>query len=728
MTATVSNASLKDKDLERIPKTIQSHLLLLNDITMDFLALNDGDTVKVIEKDKVYALIAWRCQTIKNICSVSSTAKELNRRGEDIETTLVIEKIHQTFKASVITVTTSSLQPEMQVILEARKRLVGRSVFNGMTVDVDEEENDGEDESLQFTVSGGDGTPTSGGLSDSMDRLSVSGGHTSFFLVTEETRIVVKNASVSYSGLSSIAGLEKEIKELKELTVDVIRRREALTAMKASPVRGLILYGFTGTGKTSLMHAFVQEYHGRDLSCYAVNSASLLGKTFEVTEKNLRQVMSLATQTAPSLLFLDRFEVLASSKSKNETTDEKRLIHCLITHLEILNSLPPSKMVILVGVTNSVEDISSSLRGPSRLAIEVELPIPLARHRLEILKHHLSKITHSVPESGIESLSSTAYSFTGADLALVVSRACCLAKESVTIDDLELSFSKTKPSAMKELISLEVPKVCFESIGGVSLILSRLRQVVVWPFKYCDYLSRMFICGHKGVLLYGPPGCSKTMIGKALATECKLNFLSIKGPEVLNKYVGESEKAVRDLFRKARQASPCIVFFDEVDALTMTRDTQGSSVVSERVLATLLTELDGIQARDEVIVVAATNRPDKIDPAIKRPGRLDAQIYVRMPDMLARQEIFKIKFKEMPVKDNVKEETLAERTQGYSGAEVVAVCTEAALAAINDALDSNTPAQEAMIDIKHFEKALQIVKPRTDPKTIDFFEEYSRHN
>jgi AAA family ATPase len=613
----------------------------------------------------------------------------------------------------------------LEATIQVRRLLIGRYVFNGMVVKTCDSEELDENLSEIFTISTANSIDP---LTSSMQSLSLSSPR--FYEVTKETRVMVKSQTTAAKPFS-IAGLEKEIEELEKFTVNSILNRHLLRDMKASPPRGIILYGFTGTGKTSVMSAFVNKHHGTSMSCYSVNSASLIGKNFEATEKKINEIITLTAETAPSIIFFDRIEVIASGRTKNQTNEEKRLIHCLMSHLEILHTHSPEKMVILVGITNSVEDIDSSLRGPNRFSIEIEFPIPLAKHREVILKNHLSNISHSIPESESSCLASTAFSFTGADLSLVVSRAAVNAtnvgRNEVTTEDLRRAFASTKPSAMKE-ISLEVPCVKWSSIGGVSAIKSRLEQIVLWPFKHSSYLETMGISGHKGVLLYGPPGCSKTMIGKALATESKINFISIKGPEVFNKYVGESEKAVRDLFKKARQASPSIIFFDEIDALTMERGDSSHNVVSDRVLATLLTELDGVEGRDQVMIVAATNRPDKIDPAIKRPGRLDCQIYVSLPDNEARKEIFEIRMEKMPVDLDVDTEELSKRTEGYSGAEVTAVCTEAALNVIQRSLDENVPAAQSRVKMIDFEAALKTVKPRTDRKTIEFFEKYTERN
>lgn len=326
----------------------------------------------------------------------------------------------------------------------------------------------------------------------------------------------------------------------------------------------------------------------------------------------------------------------------------------------------------------------------------------------------------------MDSLAEGAYSFTGADLMFACREATLVAlkdrRDHLIAQDLEAGLKTVKPSAMREIM-LEVPKVYWTDIGGMQDVKNKMMRMVVWPLTRPEAFTKLAIEPPRGILMYGPPGCSKTMVGKALATESKLNFIAIKGPELFNKWVGESERGVREVFRKAKQASPAILFFDEIDALATERGTSsGNSNVGDRVLAQLLTELDGIEKRDAVIIVAATNRPDIIDPALLRPGRLDSIVYVPLPDFETRKDIFAIRTRNMPLDFDNAPEVLAQLTAGYSGAEITAVCQEAGLLALEKDIEAT------QVTLRDFERAVEVVRPRTPPEKVKFYEEYAARN
>lgn len=338
---------------------------------------------------------------------------------------------------------------------------------------------------------------------------------------------------------------------------------------------------------------------------------------------------------------------------------------------------------------------------------------------------------HSLNEDDVKEVGESAHSFTGADLLLACREATLLALKNdvnlISTDLLKKCLKNIKPSAMRE-ITLEVPKVRWSDIGGMEHVKKKLKQAVVWRFKHKEALKRVGAKPKKGILLYGPPGCSKTMIGKALATESGLNFLAIKGPELFNKWVGESERAVREVFRKAKQASPAILFFDEIDALAAERGggatgSSNSSTVGDRVLAQLLTELDGIENLDDVFIIAATNRPDMIDRALLRPGRIGDIVYVPLPDKTTRKEIFEISTREIPLdfEENKNEELekLAARTDGYSGAEIAAICQEAAYFALEKDIEAKN------VTFGHFEQALDSIPPRISKEMTDYYDKYA---
>lgn len=399
-----------------------------------------------------------------------------------------------------------------------------------------------------------------------------------------------------------------------------------------------------------------------------------------------------------------------------------------------------------MAATNRPDALDPALRRPGRLDREIEIGIPNARDREDIMKTLLKTVPHSVTMEDLTRFADNAHGYVGADLAAVCKEAGLLSfkrwlegrevtaasddgaeEESlekrllVTREDIKAAFSKVGPSAMRE-VAIDVPKVHWEDVGGNAVIKQKLKQAVEWPLKHPEAFRRLGIRPPRGILMYGPPGCSKTLIARALATESGLNFLAVKGPELFSKWVGESERAVRQVFHKARAAAPSIIFFDEIDALASRRGSgdDGVSNVSDRVLTQLLTELDGVETLQDVVTVAATNRPDMIDRALLRPGRIDRILYVPLPDRDARKEIFQIHLANTPVGNDVVIEELAEKTEMFSGAEITALCREAALAALEENIESTE------VRGRHFDAAFKVVKPRTSSHLIELYRKY--HN
>lgn len=401
-----------------------------------------------------------------------------------------------------------------------------------------------------------------------------------------------------------------------------------------------------------------------------------------------------------------------------------------------------------MAATNRPDALDPALRRPGRLDREIEIGIPNARDREDIMKTLLKTVPHSVTMEDLTRFADNAHGYVGADLAAVCKEAGLLSfkrwlegrevtaasdnsaeEESlekrllVTREDIKAGFSKVGPSAMRE-VAIDVPKVHWEDVGGNAVIKQKLKQAVEWPLKHPEAFRRLGIRPPRGILMYGPPGCSKTLIARALATESGLNFLAVKGPELFSKWVGESERAVRQVFHKARAAAPSIIFFDEIDALASRRGSgdDGVSNVSDRVLTQLLTELDGVETLQDVVTVAATNRPDMIDRALLRPGRIDRILYVPLPDRDARKEIFQIHLAKTPVGNDVVIEELAEKTEMFSGAEITALCREAALAALEENIESKE------VRGRHFEAAFRVVKPRTSSHLIELYHKYQNES
>ncbi|OQS02373.1 ATPase AFG2 protein [Thraustotheca clavata] len=400
---------------------------------------------------------------------------------------------------------------------------------------------------------------------------------------------------------------------------------------------------------------------------------------------------------------------------------ERRVVATLLTCMDGLDASPG---VVVLAATNRPNSLDPALRRPGRLDREIEIPIPSASDRLSILQKCLSPIPNAISAEDLATIAGKAHGYVGADLTALCKEAALLALHrsmdiaQVMIGDVHKAMAKIRPSALRE-ITLDIPRVLWSEIGGQGMIKQQLKEAVEWPLQHPEAFVRMGIRPPKGILLYGPPGCSKTLTAKALATEGGMNFIAIKGPELFSKWVGESEKAIQSIFSKARAAAPSVVFFDEIDAVASSR--QGSSSgVGDRVLSQLLNELDGIEPLKKVIIVAATNRPDLIDSALMRPGRIDRILYVGPPDCTAREEILRIHTRKMPLAEDVNIKELANLTDRFSGAELAAYCREAALCAIQEDYNTKSVAR------RHFNSALGMITPQIDDQMLDFFDHYRK--
>ncbi|XP_028348059.1 ATPase family gene 2 protein homolog A isoform X3 [Physeter macrocephalus] len=499
------------------------------------------------------------------------------------------------------------------------------------------------------------------------------------------------------------------------------------------PPRGVLLYGPPGTGKTLIARAVANEV-GAYVS--VINGPEIISKFYGETEARLRQIFAEATLRHPSIIFIDELDALCPKREGAQNEVEKRVVASLLTLMDGIGSEGSEGQVLVLGATNRPHALDAALRRPGRFDKEIEIGVPNAQDRLDILQKLLRRVPHLLTEAELLQLANNAHGYVGADLKALCNEAGLHALRRVlrkhpnladskvaglvkiTLKDFLQGMNDIRPSAMRE-VAIDVPNVSWSDIGGLGNIKLKLKQAVEWPLKHPESFTQMGIQPPKGVLLYGPPGCSKTMIAKALANESGLNFLAVKGPELMNKYVGESERAVREIFRKARAVAPSIIFFDELDALAVERgSSSGAGNVADRVLAQLLTEMDGIEQLKDVTILAATNRPDRIDKALMRPGRIDRIIYVPLPDAETRREIFNLQFHSMPISNDVDLNELILQTDTYSGAEIIAVCREAALLALEEDIQANC------IMKKHFTQALSAVTPRLPESLRRFYEDY----
>ncbi|TFK22011.1 AAA family ATPase [Coprinopsis marcescibilis] len=501
---------------------------------------------------------------------------------------------------------------------------------------------------------------------------------------------------------SSVGGLSKQISEIRDLLEIPLTRPELFQHFGLKPPRGILLHGPPGTGKTHLARAIASSTQS---SVLVINGPELSSAYHGETESKLREVFKEAHKKSPCIVVLDEVDALVPRREDSAGGEvEKRVVATLLTILDGMDGDNESSRgkVVVIGTTNRPNAIDPALRRPGRFDREIEIGIPDAEARLSILNVLLKNTPNSISQSQLHSLASRAHGYVGADLSAAVREAGTIAikrwvnsiegdKPPLILDiaDLEAALPIVRPSAMRSLF-VEAPPVRYSEIGGQASVIQKLREAVEWPLLHPEAFSRLGVKPPKGVLLYGPPGCSKTVLARACACESGVNFVAVKGPELLNKFVGESERAVREVFRKARAAAPSIIFFDEIDALATSRKSSDNDSGSshEGVLTSLLNEMDGVQELIGVTVVAATNRPEALDSALMRPGRLDRILFVGPPDMAGREEIFKIKLKAMTVALDIDIPALAAMTEGCSGAEISVLCQEAALLTMREDMDA----------------------------------------
>jgi transitional endoplasmic reticulum ATPase len=532
-----------------------------------------------------------------------------------------------------------------------------------------------------------------------------------------------------------IGGLKEEIRKVREMIELPLKYPEIFERLGVEAPKGVLLHGPPGTGKTLLAKAVANETNA---NFYSISGPEIMSKYYGESEERLREIFKEAEENAPSIIFIDEIDSIAPKREEVTGEVERRVVAQL---LALMDGLESRGQVVVIGATNRPNALDPALRRPGRFDREIEIGIPDRNARKEILLIHTRGMPLPEDEEErkriIEDFADKTHGFVGADLEALCKEAAMrslrrilpeidfelesipaeiLDKIQVTYQDFEEAFMDIEPSAMREVL-VEVPDVRWDDIGGLEEAKQELREAVEWPLKYPEVFAHMRAQPPKGILLYGPPGTGKTLLAKAVANESEANFISVKGPEFLSKWVGESEKAVRETFRKARQAAPCVVFMDEIDAIAPTRGSGFDSHVTERVVSQILTELDGLEELRGVVVIAATNRPDIIDPALLRPGRFDRLIFIPPPDRKAREEIFKIHTRSKPLAEDVDIAKLAEMTENYTGADIAAVCNEAVMLAIREyisegkPLDRETMKKELKLKMKHFKEAMKKIKP-----------------
>jgi transitional endoplasmic reticulum ATPase len=535
--------------------------------------------------------------------------------------------------------------------------------------------------------------------------------------------------SITYEDIGGLGNAVDRVREMIELP---LRHPELFKRLGVEAPKGVLLHGPPGTGKTLLAKAVANETNA---NFYTIGGPEIMSKYYGESEERLRNVFQQAEKNAPSIIFIDEIDSIAPKREEVSGETERRIVAQL---LSLMDGMSTRGKVVVIGATNRINAIDPALRRPGRFDREIEIGVPDRNGRLEVLQIH----TRGMPiakDVNLEKLADISHGFVGADLQALAKEAAMralrrvlpevdlstesipaetLRKIIVTMQDFLDIIKEMEPSAMREVF-VEVPDVKWEDIGGLSSVKQELQEAVEWPLKYQGIFTYADATPPKGILLYGPPGTGKTLIAKAAANESEANFISIKGPELLSKWVGESEKGVREVFRKARQAAPCIIFFDEMDAIAPRRGGDfGDTHVTERVISQLLTELDGLEILTNVIVIGATNRPDIIDAALLRPGRFDRLLYVPPPDRDSRIQIIKIHTNKKPLADDVNIEQLADHTEGYTGADIASLSSAAVMLAVReyvskykDQKEADNRVKELKIQMRHFEEAMKKIRP-----------------
>jgi len=556
--------------------------------------------------------------------------------------------------------------------------------------------------------------------------------------ITDETEVVVKEEPVKEAELVSkityedIGGLKNELQKVREMIELPLKHPEMFDRLGIEPPKGVLLHGPPGTGKTLIAKAVANE---SGASFHSILGPEIVSKFYGQSEENLRKTFEEAQKTAPSIVFIDEIDSIAPKREEVSGEVERRIVAQLLT---LMDGLKGRGKVIVIAATNRPDAVELALRRPGRFDREIVIGVPDRNGRKEILQVH----TRSMPLSkdfNIDYLADVTHGFVGADLAALAREAAMktlrrylpdidlekpmpteiLEKMEVTMEDFKNALKGIEPSALREVF-LETPNVKWDDVGGLENVKQKLKEAVEWPLKNSEAFKRMGIKPPKGILLFGAPGTGKTLLAKAVATESEANFISVKGPELISKWVGESEKALREIFKKAKQASPSIVFLDELDAIAPIRGWgAGDSRVTERMVNQLLTSMDGMEALENVVVIGATNRPDILDRALLRAGRFDRLVQIPVPDKDARLKILEVHTKDMPLKD-VSLEELAEKTDGYVGADIESLCREAALISLREDMNAKT------VTKKHFEEAIKSVTPSVTDETVKYYERIAK--
>ncbi|MCK9565713.1 MAG: CDC48 family AAA ATPase [Methanothrix sp.] len=671
------------------------------------LSLENGGVVEIKGKDKVYAIV-WPGNPDDPQDLIRIDGNTRANLGVGIDSKVVVTRAEARPARKIVVAPTRQirLMGGPQYLL---RMLQGRAIVKG--------------EMLRVEM-----------INSSLNLAVVSTLPAGAVLVTSETIISITRETLEELALQvrdisyeDIGGLSHEIREIREMIEVPLRHPELFSRLGINPPRGVLLHGPPGTGKTLIARAVAGE---TDANFISISGPEIVSKFYGESEQRLRQIFEEAAKSAPSIIFIDEIDSIAPKREEVSGDLERRVVAQL---LALLDGLSSRGEVIVIAATNRPNALDPAIRRGGRFDREIEIGIPSKTGRLEVLYVH----TRGMPldESlDLLEIADATHGFVGADLYALCKEAAMRTLERalpdldvsedipaevveslrVTKEDFQEALKKIEPSAMREVF-VEVAEVHWDEVGGLEEAKQSLIEAVEWPLKYPEAFSAVGVRPPRGILLYGLPGTGKTLLVRALATESNLNFISVKGPELLSKWVGESERAVREIFRKARQAAPALVFFDEIDSMVPSRGSGSETNVTERVVSQFLTELDGLVQLKDVVIVAATNRPDLLDSSMLRPGRFDRLIYIPMPDMQARKRILEIYLSHMAA-SGAHAQWLAEMTQDYSGADLEMLCREAGMFALKEHIKPGTKREELIIDRilvtrEHFQRAHELIMP-----------------
>jgi transitional endoplasmic reticulum ATPase len=708
-----NNNKVSLKVAETNPKFVGRGMALVDPKVMEEMDLSTGDVLEISGKKKSYVLL-WSSQRDdqgKKLIRIDGYTR--NNIGVGIDDAVSVRKVNVKKAEQVILAPTEELNivgledylPEL---------LEGRVVTRGDMIPLNIM-----GRRIGFAVTST--SPT--------DAASLIDSNTEFIIGSIPKAAAKGVPRVSYE---DIGGLKNEVQKVREMIELPLRHPEIFDRIGIEAPKGVLLYGPPGTGKTLLAKAVANETNA---NFYSISGPEIMSKFYGESEERLREVFKEAEENAPSIIFIDEIDSIAPKREEVSGDVEKRVVSQLLT---LMDGIQSRGKLVVIGATNRPNAIDPALRRPGRFDREIDIGIPDEQGRLDILLIH----TRGMPltdDVNLESIAKVTHGFVGADLEALSKEAAMrslrrilpeinleqpkipaeiLNKIKITKQDFDEALRDVQPSALREVL-VQRPNVGWEDIGGLQQVKEELAEAIEWPLKHANLFAEANVEPPKGILLYGPPGTGKTMIAKAVAATSEANFISIKGPELISKWVGESEKGVREVFRKARQAAPCVIFFDELDAIAPRRGgPEGDARVTERVISQMLTELDGLEDLKGVVVIGATNRPDIIDEALLRPGRFDRILEVPPPDKEARKHIFQIHTKKKPLESDVNLDKLVEMTEGMTGADIAALVNAAAMSAIKEHVIQKSGGK-VRISMRHFETALNKIKKKSSNRIAD---------